>query len=339
MWKYCLILFGLFCSLLSAPAPTIADDADLSRLVPDIIHQHVMPGYQRLAADSAALSAVIKANCPDNLPAIKEAYNKAFDAWMLVSHLRFGPSEQNDRAFALAFWPDTRGFTPKTLASLLRANDPVIHDGQKFKAVSIAARGFYPMEFLLYDKQFTNRPDPNRCALMDVMATDIADNGAAILKDWQDGYAELMIKADNDIYRGPDEAVRQLYTALTTGLQFTAQTRLGRPMGSFAKPRPSRAEARRSGRSLRHVQLSLAANRQLASLLSGGDEDIDMGFERAIRIAEDLDDPAFAAVGTVQGRIRAEALQGAITFTNDLLAEYLAPRLGISAGFNALDGD
>nr|WP_321454803.1 imelysin family protein [uncultured Cohaesibacter sp.] len=333
MWKYCLILYSLLL------APALADDQDLSAIIPEVINQHILPGYQRLAKTTSKLSDVVGNSCPADIDAVKRAYNEAFDAWMLVSHLRFGPSEEKDRAFALAFWPDTRGFTPKTLAGLLSDNDPAIHNAEKFKGVSIAARGFYPMEFLLYGKQFADKSAPNLCALMDVMAKDIASNSAAILSDWQKGYAELMIAADNDIYRDPEEAVRQLYTALTTGLQFTAQTRLGRPMGTFAKPRPNRAEARRSARSLRHVQLSLQANRQLAALLSGHDEDIDKGFERAIRIADELDDPAFANVGTVQGRIRVEALQGAITFTNDLLAEYLAPKLGITAGFNALDGD
>jgi predicted lipoprotein len=333
MWKYCLVLFCLLSS------PVLAGEADIAAIIPKVVHQHILPDYERLATTTATLADVVPASCGRDPEAVKEAYNKAFDAWMMVSHLRFGPSEEKDRAFALAFWPDTRGFTPKTLASLLRDDDPVIHDAEKFRTVSIAARGFYPMEFLLYDDAFTGNPAANRCALLTVMAKDMAKNAAAILKDWQGGYAELMIKADNDTYREPEEAVRQLYTALTTGLQFTAQTRLGRPMGSYSKPRPSRAEAWRSGRSLRHVLLSLEANRQLASLLSEEDADVDRGFDRAIRIVEGIDDPSFAGVATVQGRVRLEALQGAITLTNDLLAEYLAPRLGITAGFNALDGD
>ncbi len=333
MWKYCLIIYSLLL------APALAQEIDMPKLVFNGVHEHILPGYERLATRSAALSKVVEARCPDDLGAVKAAYNDAFDAWMGVSHLRFGPSEKDNRAFALAFWPDTRGFTPKTLASLLSENDPAIHDVEKFQSVSIAARGFYPMEFLLYDPQFADQPASLRCDLMSVMAKDIADNSAAILNDWQKGYAQMMIKADNDIYRAPDEAVRQLYTALTTGLKFTAQTRLGRPMGSFDRPRPNRAEARRSGRSQRHVLLSLQANRQLASILSENDADIDRGFARAIRLAEELDDPAFAGVGSVQGRIRVEALLGAILLTDDLVAEYLGPKLGISAGFNALDGD
>ncbi len=46
-------------------------------------------------------------------PVLTEAYHAAFDAWIKTSHLRFGPSEVNDRAFALAFWPDSRGQYPR----------------------------------------------------------------------------------------------------------------------------------------------------------------------------------------------------------------------------------
>ncbi|WP_316858493.1 imelysin family protein [uncultured Cohaesibacter sp.] len=334
MFKYCLLLFALM------TAPLAADETGSS--LPDmekIVKSHILPGLEDLARTAEDLAQSVAQTCPDNPDAVKEAYGKAFDAWVRVSHLRFGPSETDDRAYALAFWPDTKGFTPKTLQRLLQDRDPAIESVDGFKAVSIAARGFYPLEFLLYDPQFVEHPSPNRCQLMRVMTQDIAANALAIRDDWKDGYGSRLISADNETYRSHEEAIRQVYTALTTALLFTSDTRLGRPMGSFTKPRPARAEARRSGRSLRHVILSLEANRELASLLSQGDEDIDQGFERAIRIANELDDPDLSGVATIQGRIRAEALQGAISFVNDLLAEYLAPRLGITAGFNALDGD
>ena len=101
MWKYCLILF----SLLLAPAQAQTQDAQetIADIVPEVIHQHILPGYEHLADKTAKLADVVKVSCPGNLDAVKSAYNEAFDAWMLVSHLRFGPSEKDDRAFALAF--------------------------------------------------------------------------------------------------------------------------------------------------------------------------------------------------------------------------------------------
>ncbi len=224
---------------------------------------------------------------------------------------------------------------------MIRDADPVINAMEDFQTVSVAARGFYALEFLLFDEGFADLGTADyRCTLIRVSTADIAANAAAILSDWQEGYGDLMRQAgSNDTYRNPEEAQRQIFTALTTGLEFTSAMRLGRPLGTFDRSRPKRAEARRSGRSLRHVILSLEATRQLAGMLSGGDATLDDLFEQALSRAAALDDPVFAGVSDVQGRIRVEALQQSIDRIDTYALQTVGPRLGISAGFNALDDD
>ncbi|MEO0388582.1 MAG: imelysin family protein, partial [Pseudomonadota bacterium] len=258
-----------------AAAPT-ALAVDLAAIVRD----HITPRYQALATTTALLEQQAKTACaPQNAP-LTAAYHRAFDAWVGVSHLRFGPSEAEDRAFALAFWPDPRGATPKTLALLIRNSDPVVADPVAFKTVSVAARGFYALEFLLYDPQFAAPERPGyHCALIQAVTRDIAANAAAILDAWQDGYADLVSRPGNDLYRTEVEAAQQVFTALSTGLEFTSVTRLGRPLGTFARPRPNRAEARRSGRALHHVVLSLTATRELALHLAPGNARLVAAFE------------------------------------------------------------
>ncbi|WP_373236103.1 imelysin family protein [Cohaesibacter celericrescens] len=329
MLKVCLVFLSVLI------APVAAQALDLRA----IVDQHILSGYQQLADRSAELAKASESSCEARHDALTPAFHVAFDAWVAVSHLRFGPSEQQDRAFALAFWPDSRGVTPKTLSGLLRSQDPAIDDLALYQHVSIAARGFYALEFLLFDAAFVDKPSSKSCALIKVIAEDISANANAILEGWNQGYASLLADANNDTYRSRDEAVKQLYTSLTTGLQFTAMTRLGRPLGTFSKPRPKRAEARRSGRSLRHVILSLKANQRLAALLSDNDKAIDARFQHVIQQAEDLNDPVLQGVNDPMSRIRIEALQGAINTINDSLALDLAPKLGITAGFNSMDGD
>ncbi|NRB02454.1 MAG: imelysin family protein [Rhodobacteraceae bacterium] len=313
-----------------------AETPDLSTIVSD----HILPRYQTLAETSAALAEAAQGKCDTNTPALKQAYHSAFDAWISVSHLRFGPSEVQERAFALAFWPDPRGSTPKSLAGLVRNLDDAVHDPQAFTTVSVAARGFYALEFLLFDTQFTQHAETTYiCDLRRAVTRDIASNTAAILADWQGGYAALMAQPGNDIYRTPSEAAQQLFTAALTGLEFTAQQRLARPMGSFDRPRPNRAEARRSERSLRHVVLSLRATQDLALRLAPDTDAVTRAFDRAITRAETLDDPVFAGVATSQGRLRVEALQQSVDGIRTLLTQEVGPSLGIAAGFNALDGD
>ncbi|WP_227267825.1 imelysin family protein [Roseobacter weihaiensis] len=318
-------------------ASTAAQAVDISAAV----DEHILPGYAGLAEKSRQLHAAAEAECRPESPALLAAYGEAFDAWVRISHLRFGPSEQNNRAFALAFWPDPRGATPKALARLMAVGQGSLGTLDTFQTVSIAARGFYAMEFLLFDAQFRAAEDAEtRCALVQLLAADIADTSADILAAWQDSYADLMRNAgSNDIYRSEAEAAQQLFTAASTGLEFTSQVRLGRPMGSFERPRPNRAEARRSGRSLRHVVLSLEGTRDLVGHLSDDDAQIDAAFAAAIARAGVLDDPVFAGVADIQGRLRVEVLQQSVETIRQVIAQDLAPRLGIAAGFNALDGD
>jgi predicted lipoprotein len=305
-----------------------------------VVETHILPGYEALAQDASKLAAAATETCSPENPNLIDAYHDAFDAWVRVSHLRFGPSEQDDRAFALAFWPDPRGSTPKALAALIRAEDAAVSDSEAFATVSIAARGFYALEFLLFDPQFAPADATGyQCRLIQAVTTDIAITSAAIHTGWVDGYADLMAEAENETYRTPTEAARQLFTAISTGLEFTSQTRLGRPMGTFDRPRPNRAEVRRSERSLRHVVLSLKATRELAALISNQSDALDQAFQNAIRRAEDLGDPVFAGVASPQGRFKVEVLQQNIETIRTILAEDVGPSLGIAAGFNALDGD
>lgn len=306
-----------------------------------VVEAHVIPGFVALDDAAQALAATATESCDGEGPRLKNAYAVAFDAWVRVSHLRFGPTEMGNRGFALAFWPDIRGATPKALTALISAEDPVVFSKDGFADVSIAARGFYAMEYLLYDSVgATQGNDAYRCALIQAIARDIRANATGILADWRNGHAALFVTAGrNDVYRSREEALQELFGALSAGLQFTSDTRLGRPMGTFERPRPTRAEAHRSGRALRHVILSLEATRDLAAHLSAGDVVLDAAFDRAIIRANDLDDPIFAGIADPQGRLRVESLQQAIDTIRQIVAADLGPRLGVAGGFNALDGD
>ncbi|MYM56056.1 imelysin family protein [Thalassovita mangrovi] len=328
----------LLCLPLPALAATPADP------VAAVVEQLILPGFDRLQTSTAALDTAAQADCASESPALRAAYHDAFDAWVLVSHLRFGPTEADHRAFSLAFWPDTRGFTAKTLTGLLAAQDPAINDPDSFAELSIAGRGFYGMEYLLYDDAFRDPPE-YACALIRATAHDMALTTGAIAEDWRDGYAQGMLEpgTDNSPYRDRDEVVQELYKAFTTGLQFTSDTRLGRPLGTFDRPRPKRAEAWRSGRSLRNVELSLKALREHGVLLAGDHpalvEALNEGFDAADEAASRIKDPAFGDLENASAWLRADLLRQSIDLIREQQSANLGAALGVAAGFNALDGD
>ncbi|MBR9842286.1 MAG: imelysin family protein [Rhodobacteraceae bacterium] len=324
-----------------------AETTEHATLIATVTDHHILPRYAALAETGAALAEASKAHCEAGDPALRTAWGKAFDAWIGVSHLRFGPSETDNRAFSLAFWPDSRGKTPKALRGLLLKGDEAILTPEGFAIQSIAAQGYYAMEYLLYGPEFaTLGTSEFRCGLAQAMAGNIASVTAAIHEDWVKGYAETLKTAGaegNLVYQSEAEGVQELFKALGTGLQITADMRILRPLGSFERPRPDRAEARLSGRSVRHVILSVDALEELSGMLSEGSPSLVMqfgeGFDyvRAASIA--LDDPVFASVTDSGRRLNIETIKGVLDDLREIAAVELGSYLGVVAGFNALDGD
>lgn len=306
--------------------------------VGQVVESHILPGYTAFTLATDSLQEAAQENCLAD--AVRPAYQSAFDAWIGVQHLRLGPGET--MGISIAFWPDTRGATPRTLARLITTKDPVI-DGE-YAQTSVAARGFFALEAMLYNDQFSDYDDGSySCTLVRAISDDLAAQAHALEAAWYDGYARTLTTggtAENAVYLSQDEAIRALYTQLITGLEFIADQRLGRPMGSFERPRPTRAEAWRSGRSRRNVVLSLEALRDLAQVL--GREPIpetEKAFEAALRDANRVDDPGFQNVTNLNQRFQLEVLQQRVHEIQQALADEIGTPLGIAPGFNSLDGD
>ncbi|MGR3661898.1 MAG: imelysin family protein [Paracoccaceae bacterium] len=318
---------------------------DRSETIRAVIEQHILPGFINLAVKTNDLSEAAAKDCSATFAPLQMAYHDAFDAWMAVSHLQFGPLETENRTFDLAFWPDPRSFTSKALTALISTEDPVAENADDFASVSVAAKGFYGLEFLLFDPRIsTLGSDMYRCQLARVITENLSKTAQDVLTDWQERYVDLMLHPNSDaIYRSDEEVLKTLFNSLTTGLQFTSEIRLGRPLGTFEKPRPRRAEARRSGRSLRNISLSLQALDELGHLLAQDYQIVADSFgesaDRAMQYADDLDEPVFAGVVDPQSRLKIEILQQKVEHVSTVVSNELGPTLGVVAGFNSMDGD
>ena len=318
--------------LLAAPLSTEPAQADVAGAVRD----HILPGYAGFAGATAALARAAEGSCD---PAVlRPAWNAAFDAWMGVSHLHLGPVEEDGRGLAIAFWPDPKGLGWKHQQALM-AGDPAALEPASFADQSVAARGLFGLERLLYPA--ADLPaDP--CPLIRATAADLARIAAEVQAGWQDGFADVLLtggEAGNATFLTADEAKQALFTQLATALEFDADQRLGRPLGTFDKPRPERAEAAASGRSLRNLVQSLQALRGFALALSPDLPQSTAAFDRAIAQAGALDDPAFAGVADPSGHLKVEILQQTLRSLRQAVLAELGARLGVTVGFNSADGD
>ncbi len=320
---------------LLAAAPTRAD-------VAEAVTQDILPGYARFAEATAALAEVAAQDC--RAPALRPAWNGAFDAWLGVAHLRLGPVETQGRALAIAYWPDPKAIGARQLAEMQAAADPGLTTPEGMAQASVAAKGLFGLERLLYGPDYG--ADSYDCALAGAMAQDLAATAALVAAEWgsagSGGYADLLLSApapENLTFLTLTESRQALFTQLISGLEFVADQRLGRPLGTFDNPHPERAEALASGRPLRNVALSLAALQAYADALGGPAPLTDAAFTRARTLAEALPDPLLGGVADPSGRLKVEILQQAVKATVDAALGEIGASLGVGKGLNAVDGD
>ena len=300
------------------------------------LNDHILPGYAGFAEAAGDLAQAAETSCDPQV--LRPAWNAAFDAWMQVSHLHLGPVEEDGRGLAIAFWPDPKGLGWKHQQARM-AGDPTALEPAAFADQSVAARGVFGLERLLYPAGGLPA-DP--CPLVRATAADLARMAGEVQAGWQDGFAEVLLtagEAGNTTYLTAEEAKQALFTQLATALEFDADQRLGRPLGTFDKPRPERAEAVASGRSLRNLLLSLQALRDFTQTLSPDLPQSLAAFDRAIARAEALEDPIFAGVADPSGHLKVEILQQSIRSLRQAVIAELGGQLGVSVGFNSADGD
>lgn len=318
------LLLGLFCA-----TPALAD-------FPETVKQHILPGYAAFASATDDLVKSADQNC--DAVALRPAFNMAFDAWLGVQHLRFGPIEQDGLGLSVEFWPDPKGSGAKAQLALL-LGDPSALSPERFADQSVAARGLSGLERLLYPAE---KLPADPCNLIRATSADLARVAALVSTAWTDNYAHTVLTAgepENTLFLTRPEVRQVMFTQVIAALEFLIDQRLGRPLGSFDKPQPKRAEAILSGRSLVNVQIALRALRAMVVTLTPDVPLTLAAFDRALAIADKLNDPVFAGVATPEGRLRVEILQQSITALRDTALAELGPELDVGIGFNAADGD
>ena len=325
-----LTAFAFCLSLLAAPLAR----ADVAEVVAD----HARPGYSAFRDATAQLNQAAQENCAP--AALQGAFHAAQDAWMGVAHLHLGPAEEGGLSLAILFWPDPKGSGGRTLAALIREQNPVISDPSAFAQISVAARGFTGLEPLLFDPELP--AEDYTCGLTRALTADLAASAQSLAEGWNGGIDDLLLQPGapgNTRFLSLSEARRALFTQLISGLEFNAGQRLGRPLGTAEKPRPERAEARLSGRSLRNVTLSLTALRSFALAMNPSLPRSRKAFDAVIASASAMPEGAPADFTTPEGWARGDALRSEILALRDTLRAELGPALEVDTGFNSQDGD
>lgn len=321
--------------------------ADFAAFNPGYAQNVVLPAFAQLAAAAQNLAKAATAGCADpkapDLTALQQAYHGVADAWADAQMFRLGPLADGQRAERFAYWPERRNIIDKQLSALLAADDTLALDAGKLGGSSVAVQGLPALERLLYRDGALPHTG---CAVMQAIAGNLAAIATEAQKAWQQAAAKPAPFAAN-----PTEATTQFYTNLLTLLQIVADQKIGAPLGGeVAAAKPKSAEQWRSGRSLRNIRRNLAAAQNaffgkggFAALLtpeqSALADNLKKAFADAIAAAESAGDDLPADVTNETRRHLATELLVKVNHLRDLLRQDVPPVIGITLGFNELDGD
>ncbi len=327
-----------FCfGLLAAPAA-----ADINAVIDD----HIIANAAAFKHATAEMAVAAQMDCT---PAgVKDAYHNAFDAWVRASHIRFGPVANNGEGMAIAFWPDKKGKIAKMIFRMIKHENPVVHDPVAFAKYSVAARGFFTLEQLLYVDKFSNySADSYTCAFTRAITVDLARIADETHAGWVGGFDEILRTSGaegNAVFLTEKEGPQALFTSLLGGLEYIHRQQLGRPLNKLEHRRPKRAEAWRSNRSLRNIVISLKSLQEMAGILAGNQAGNQAwktleSFKETIIYAKTLEDDVFSRIKEDSASFQIEYFLLLVDQTYDITNTELGAQMGVVAGFNALDGD
>lgn len=338
--------------LVLLPRAAMAQPADDRPLVQRIVAEFILPRYQALEQAMAAQQAAWQVACPapdaEAVTGLQAAYQDAADAWSAIEFLHFGPIGDDFRHERMAHWPERRNAVSRALSNLLARDDLETLDAETFAGTSVAGQGLTALERLLFDDGAAEAlvagdESASRCAAGRLIARALAGQAATILAGWQgpDSLAATLAQAGAATAR---TALTRIATDMLSVYQIVGDLKLDAVMGAnFEMARPALAEGRRSGRSTRAIVLNLQAAGALTALLvdpatSIGDH-LQRTIAQAARIAASLPDDLGEQAADPARRPALIQLRGAVRLARDLSAATIPPRLGITVGFNSLDGD
>lgn len=330
-----------------------------------LVKQHIVPRYEALQLASTDLEMRSKALCvaadTTRLAQTRLAFHQTMDAWQGVQHIQFGPIENLMRNFSIQFWPDKKNLIGKQLNKLLKEQNPDRLTTDYFYKASIGVKGLPALERLLFGNTNIQAFADNsyRCQLTSAIASYIAENSRATLKEW-DSFASTIETAGStdSYYEDHKEAAVDMLKSLVEPVEVIRDLKILRPLGGVAKEgqqskiRPKRSESWRSERSLQNIQINIAALHQLYSgtdktsvkqlLAKQGNpvlaDEIEQQFIAVQAQLKQIPSPLIRTLQQEGNAAQLYQLSAALKQLHLKLSTAMQP-LNIQLGFNSRDGD
>ena len=347
--------FALVALLLAVPHAAFATDAQ--KAVLRVADGFVIPKYEALARATDAQEKAWGSFCParvtaNALPLLVD-YKNVAGAWAAAQLVKTGPIVLFLRQERFYYWPEAHDATARALQSLLASNDPKALEPATLEHDSVAGQGLPALERLLFDDgalaALQSHDGVRRCEVAQAIAHNLNVIAHDVAKEWKAPDGVRAALAANKSWRGlfadANEATRLLLTDLVTLFTLIDDNKLLNVIGKdAASAKPRLAEAWRSKRSADDIQLNLMAARAMTDLFSldlkrADRAKLDKALATAIRAAKALPRDLGSAAADPKRRAKLEATRVAIKAAQAQIVAILPPALGVTLGFNSLDGD
>ncbi len=351
--------------LAAAPAatPAMPDPkraAQAARLALAVADQYVIPTYRALAdatgAQEKAWTAFAAKRETGDFAPLRAAYNATADAWAKAQLIKTGPVTLFLRYDRFAYWPEARNATQRALDQLLASKNPKDLTADSLAHDSVAGQGITALERLLYDGD-------NPAALLKApgrdgqwrtqVGTGIAHNlntiAHEVLADWTapDGVRAAIAanKGWKNLFADAPEAARLLLTDLVAGFKLMHDVKMLPVLGANVDAaKPKSAEAWRSVRPTRDLKLNLQSAEAMEKVFAADASPahktkFDTLFANAAKALDATPADMGEAAADPKRRPAVERARVSIKAVQTELAATLPGDVGVTLGFNSLDGD
>lgn len=314
-----------------------------------VLIDRVAADHDRFAEAAGTLAHAVTLDCRGSGHGWQspDAFHDAADAFQAVQWAQIGPAVLFDRRYRVNFWPDDNNAVSRQLGAAVSEPDMTLLEPGAIAQASVALQGLPALERLLFGQPHIENGG-YRCELAVVIADNVAAIAADTAADWRD--IDRMPGMT-----GADAALDSMMGAILAYLEVVVDRKIARVIGTTPdEARPRRSEAWRSGRSLANIAINLEA---IDRLLYGGDDapltallagagvpqvadDGQHLMAEAVAQAEEVRDRTMEEVATSEdGHARLLALRAAISDVRHHMGEQIFPALGLTVGFNSMDGD
>ena len=348
--------------LAAAPVPAKPDPkaAQAAKIALAVTDQFVIPAYRQLAeataAQEKAWTAFSAKRETGDFQSLRAAYNGVADAWANAQLIKTGPITLFLRSDRFAYWPEARNATQRALDQLLASHDPKDLATDTLAHDSVAGQGLTALERLLYDgdhpDQLLKAPGRDgawRTAVGLGIARNLATISRDVLADWTaPGGVRAAIAANKgwkSLFADGPEAARLLLTDLVGGFRLMHDVKLLPVLGASADAaKPKAAEAWRSGRSQRDLKLNLVAAEAMEKMFAANAPaahraKFDALFADAVKAVDAVPADLGDAAADPKRRALVDRARAAIKAAQTEIANTLPGDVGVTLGFNSLDGD